>query len=98
MKKLVNKREVETLSVFISGKVQGVGFRDAAVRFAHQIKIGGWVRNLDDGRVEALIQGDHNQVDQMISWFLHGPIHAKVTNVEHQEIQADNYYESFIRI
>lgn len=98
MKKLVNKDNIETVSVFISGKVQGVGFRAATVRQAHHVKIGGWVRNLADGRVEALIQGDHGQVDQMLSWFLHGPQHARVDNVEHTEVQTDTLYEHFARI
>ena len=98
MKTLDNTQNIESVSVFISGKVQGVGFRAATVRQAHQLKLGGWVRNLEDGRVEALIQGEHTQIDQMLSWFLHGPKKAIVNNVEHNLIQTERYYDSFAQI
>ena len=95
MKSLPRHHDLETLTVLIEGRVQGVGFRAATVRQAHQLKLGGWVRNLPDGRVEALIQGDRTHVDRMLSWLLQGPPAARVTNVSHTETQTDRHYDRF---
>lgn len=98
MKKLARRQAVESLSVHIEGKVQGVGFRAATVRQAHELGIGGWVRNLSDGRVQALIQGDHAAVDRMLSWFLQGPPAAHVKNVTHEDVATERFYERFEQI
>jgi len=98
MKTLHPADTVETLSVFIQGKVQGVGFRAATVRQAHGLKLGGWVRNLPDGRVEALLQGPHGTVDQMLSWLLQGPPAARVTGVQHEEVRTERRYDRFEQI
>ncbi len=98
MKSLHTRHSIETLSVQIEGKVQGVGFRAAAVRQAHALKLGGWVRNLPDGRVEALLQGPHGAVDQMLSWLLQGPPAARVNQVHHEEVQTERLYERFEQI
>lgn len=98
MQKLGSNTNLETVAVFIEGKVQGVGFRAATVRQAHELKLGGWVRNLADGRVEALIQGDQQQIDAMLSWFLHGPRLAVVKNVSHEEVQTETHYQHFAQI
>ena len=73
-------------------------FRAATVRQAHQLKLGGWVRNLPDGRVEALIQGERTAVDRMLSWLLQGPPAARVTGVSHTETPTDRHYERFEQI
>ncbi len=70
---------IETYYVRVRGIVQGVGFRHATVRQAHALGIRGWVANLDDGSVEAMLQGSANQVDRMLSWLRHGPPAARVT-------------------
>ena len=98
MKKLSSQNEVETLAVKVSGKVQGVGFRFAAVRRAHSLGIFGWVRNLEDGTVEALLQGGHDKVDQMLSWLNVGPPAARVDNVEISDVQDDRRYDRFEQI
>lgn len=95
MKRLHPDHGTETLSIFIEGRVQGVGFRAATVRQAHQLKVGGWVRNLPDGRVEALIQGEHAAVDQMLSWLLQGPPLARVRNVDHDVVATQRFYDRF---
>ena len=69
---------IETYYVRVRGVVQGVGFRHATVRQAHALGIRGWVANLDDGSVEAILQGTANQVDRMLSWLRHGPPAARV--------------------
>lgn len=98
MKLLAAKQSVETLRVLVTGRVQGVGFRAATVRQAHSLKLGGWVRNLPDGRVEALLQGDREAMDRMLSWLLQGPAHARVAGVTHEEIAEDRRYDRFEQI
>jgi acylphosphatase len=66
----------------IRGRVQGVGFRYAAVEAAEREGVAGWVRNLRDGSVEALVQGDDDAVERMIAWCREGPRGAKVADVE----------------
>jgi acylphosphatase len=98
MKKLYNDSQAETISVNIKGHVQGVGFRAATVRQAHLQGVRGWVRNLDDGSVEALLQGPHDRVDRMLSWLHVGPPGARVTEVEHSEEFTERYFERFEQI
>ncbi|CDM24480.1 Acylphosphate phosphohydrolase [Castellaniella defragrans 65Phen] len=98
MKSLPDQHQLETLTVLVEGRVQGVGFRAATVRQAHQLKLGGWVRNLPDGRVEALIQGEHAAIDRMLSWLLQGPPAARVTGVTHTETPTERHYDRFEQI
>ena len=86
---------METYYVKVRGVVQGVGFRHATVRQAHALGIRGWVANLEDGSVEALLQGPANQIDRMLSWLRHGPPAARVTDVTSEERQTDKRYERF---
>ncbi|CAB3747777.1 acylphosphatase [Paraburkholderia solisilvae] len=86
---------VETYYARVRGVVQGVGFRLATVREAHALGIKGWVANLDDGSVEAVLQGSANQVDRMLTWLRHGPPAARVTEVTSEERVTDKRYERF---
>ena len=54
--------------VFISGRVQGVFFRAEARRAANSFNLTGWVRNMADGRVEAVFEGEDESVDKMLEW------------------------------
>ena len=67
--------------VIVFGRVQGVWFREACRRQAVPAKLTGWVRNLDDGRVEAVFQGDSDAVDRLVAWCHDGPPSAVVTRV-----------------
>ena len=67
--------------LFISGIVQGVGYRYHCRRQAQSLGLVGWVRNLDDGRVEAVLQGSREQVESMIRWCYRGPSEARVTEI-----------------
>ncbi len=67
--------------VFVSGRVQGVGYRASTTDAAALLKINGWVRNLRDGRVEALFEGSADQVEEMIRWCYKGPPSAVVRDV-----------------
>lgn len=68
--------------VWVSGVVQGVFFRRATARTAAANGVGGWVRNLPDGRVEAVFEGDPLAVEQTLAWIRVGPPRAIVEHVE----------------
>jgi acylphosphatase len=68
--------------VFISGKVQGVFFRANTQREARRLGLRGFVRNLPDGRVEALFEGEEQAIRQMIDWCRRGPSGARVERVD----------------
>lgn len=68
--------------VYVSGRVQGVFFRYATQERAVARNVMGWVRNLPDGRVEALFEGEKSDVDEMVDFCRRGPTGARVENVE----------------
>jgi acylphosphatase len=67
--------------VFVSGRVQGVGFRRYAREHAESLGLAGWVRNLPDRRVEAVFQGEESDVDSMVEWCGRGSPAALVNEV-----------------
>jgi acylphosphatase len=67
--------------VFIRGQVQGVNFRYYTQLEASKTGVKGWVRNLMDGRVEAVFEGERPDVERMISWANSGPAAARVSDV-----------------
>jgi acylphosphatase len=81
--------------VYVAGKVQGVFFRwytrDEAVRLG----VKGWVRNLPDGRVEAVFEGEKEAVEHMIEFCKRGPPAAEVENVEVRWEAPTGEYKSF---
>jgi len=68
--------------VVVRGVVQGVGFRWWCAREAGRTGVAGWVRNLPDGAVEAVVEGEETQVDAMLTHLADGPRHARVTGVD----------------
>ena len=68
--------------IFVSGRVQGVFFRDHTQRWAASLGLSGWVRNLDDGRVEAVVEGERSKIEDLIAKLKHGPPMSDVTNIE----------------
>jgi acylphosphatase len=68
--------------VIAHGRVQGVFFRDSVRRRAESFGVGGWVRNRDDGTVEAVFEGDEGAVDAMVEFIREGPGRADVSRVE----------------
>jgi acylphosphatase len=72
--------------VLVSGRVQGVFFRDTCRRLAEEHAVAGWARNLPDGRVEAVFEGPADDVARLVDWTRHGPRHAIV---DHIEVQAE---------
>ncbi len=82
--------------VFISGKVQGVFFRSGAKEKADGLGISGWVRNLDDGRVEAVFEGEDGNVKRMIEWCRKGPEYARVEDVGVIQEQYKREFSGFM--
>lgn len=68
--------------VLVSGLVQGVGYRFSTASEARRRCLAGWVKNLIDGRVEAVFEGDRPDVEKMLAWCQHGPVGAVVQNVQ----------------
>ena len=68
--------------VYFSGKVQGVFFRANTERKARELGINGWVRNLPDGRVEAVFEGEKSAVEELIEWCRNKQPYARVTDTE----------------
>ena len=79
----------ERAHVFVSGRVQGVSFRDATRNQAEQIGLSGWVRNTQDGRVEAVFEGEPDTVRHMIDWCESGPSSADVEDVSVENEQPE---------
>ncbi len=71
----------ERAHVYVSGRVQGVSFRDATRQEAESQGLNGWVRNLQDGRVEAVFEGEPDKVRRMVEWCESGPSSADVDDV-----------------
>ncbi len=68
--------------VTVTGRVQGVFFRDGSQQQAQQRGLTGWVRNREDGAVEALVQGSPDDVDAFVGWARQGPSEADVESVD----------------
>jgi acylphosphatase len=68
--------------VFVNGRVQGVFFRQKTKRQAERLGVTGWVRNLPDGRVEAVFEGEEQVVKELEEYCHHGPSSAIVTKVD----------------
>jgi acylphosphatase len=74
--------EIVRVHVWISGRVQGVGYRFSTLSEARQRDLQGWVKNLPDGRVEAVFEGTLTNIKEMIQWCHHGPTAAVPQTVE----------------
>ena len=81
--------------VFVSGLVQGVGYRYSTMNQAKYFGLGGWVRNLPDGRVEAVFEGSKKAVEGMIDWCRRGPTDATVSELvlEYEDPEGERTFE-----
>ncbi len=81
--------------VIVSGGVQGVWFRAKTKEKAEQLGVTGWVRNTSSGKVEAVFEGEQEQIKEMLNWCHHGPPMAHVENVEIKNQELTNGFDSF---
>jgi acylphosphatase len=86
-----------TRQIRVSGRVQGVGYRDALCEQAERLGVRGWVRNCVDGSVEAILQGNHDSVKRLIDWARRGPPAARVSGLEESDAPATQPYPGFER-
>jgi acylphosphatase len=86
---------MKRVHVFISGRVQGVFFREYTRRKAEELGVKGWVRNLPDGRVEAVFEGEDEAVDAIVKWCWEGSPYSNVSNVEAMEEEYTGEFERF---
>jgi acylphosphatase len=71
-----------TRHLLITGRVQGVWYRESMRQEAERLGVTGWVRNTRDGAVEAVVQGDEAAVEALIAWAWEGPPAARVEGIE----------------
>ena len=78
----------------VIGRVQGVFFRANTLRVATELGINGWVKNKIDGSVVISAQGEENQLTKLLEWCHQGPVTARVSKVNYQQIELESF-ESF---
>ena len=83
------------IRVFVKGKVQGVFFRQALKVKAKQQNVFGWVKNLLDERVEAVLEGNEENVNVLVEWCHGGPANARVEDVEIRNEKFINEFTKF---
>lgn len=80
---------MKAVRVLVEGRVQGVGFRQGCRSTARSLDLVGWVRNLNDGRVELFAQGGEEGIDRLLDWVWAGPPSARVFGVESDVVAVD---------
>lgn len=85
---------LQTMSIIVRGRVQGVFYRQSTREKATELNINGFVRNLPDGSVHILATGTIEQLNSFVNWCWQGPRKAIVTDVQ-QEIRALQQFDSF---
>ena len=88
--------EKTSVRLLVNGKVQGVYFRLNMQEIAKKNSVFGWVRNLTDGRVEALLEGNKDGVDQVIEWSKKGPENARVDDLKIDYLQYEGKFVDFV--
>lgn len=86
---------VRRVHVWITGRVQGVGFRDFTAATADRLKVTGWVRNLPDGRVEMIAEGPREQIGKLLEAVHRGPSMAQVRNVQIKDEEPTGKFARF---
>ena len=86
-----------SVKISITGRVQGVGFRESMRAVAQALEINGWVRNCDDGSVEAITQGNEFAIEQLVAWCHNGPPGANVKFVTADLVKSSETFIAFTR-
>jgi acylphosphatase len=84
--------------LFVSGRVQGVYFRQSTLIEAQNLGVNGWVRNLMDGRVEAVFEGEEHAVKTLVNYCRQGPPSARVNNIEVSYGPFKSEFSNFIAL
>ncbi len=82
---------MKTLRIYITGTVQGVFFRKYIKEKADELNIRGFVRNLDDGRIEVIAEGRDEKVNEMVEACKKGSAHSDVKNIETHELKHQGF-------
>ena len=85
----------QRVHLLVSGKVQGVFFRQALKVVAKKNNVLGWVRNLKDGCVEAILEGDNKSINSVIEWTRIGPANSRVDEIEVNNEEFKNELSTF---
>ena len=89
--------DIITVKLEITGRVQGVGFRESLRAVAEALEVNGWVRNHDDGNVHAILQGLETDVERVVAWCHNGPPGANVKYVNATMVEASETFIAFTR-
>ena len=81
--------------IFYSGRVQGVGFRYTAEAIAHRLELTGWVKNLQDGRVELICEGAKEKIEELLSALQECSLSRHIKKVDCSWEKATNEYDDF---
>ena len=87
--------EQQRVRLLVSGKVQGVFFRQALKVVAKKNNVSGWVRNLKDKRVEVILEGDNKSINSVIAWARIGPANSRVDDIEVGNEEFKNEFLTF---
>ena len=85
----------QRVHILVSGNVQGFFFRQALKVVAKKNNVLGWVRNLKDGRVEAVLEGDSKSINSVIEWIHIGPANSRVDDIEVSNEEFKNEFSMF---
>ncbi|HLF53687.1 MAG TPA: acylphosphatase [Candidatus Nanoarchaeia archaeon] len=83
----------KAIRLFISGTVQGIFFRKFVKDNADKNDVRGFVRNLEDGRIEIFLEGDHEKVENMVAVCKRGPAHSNLRKIEEKEEKFQDFKE-----
>ncbi len=86
-----------TVQLEITGRVQGVGFRESMCAVAAALEVSGWVRNRADGSVQATAQGDEPDIERLVAWCHNGPPGAAVESVKAERVESREAFAAFSR-
>ena len=86
---------MKSVEIYVSGRVQGVGYRYFVVSKANMYKIKGYTKNMYDGRVKIIACGDKLNLDLFIQELRKGPTFARVKNLEISDLTASTHYDNF---
>jgi len=86
---------MERVKLKIKGRVQGVFFRASTKQTADDLGVKGWVKNLSDGTVETLAEGESQEIEEFIAWCKKGPDNANVTDIDIENQNATGEFDTF---